>query len=192
MRDAVKVLIHYMTQHYDFETPILEIGSKAPSGQAGYSDMRPYLKGKEYKGVDIENGIGVDEIMDAHHLKIENESVGTILCLETVEHLSDPVRAVNEMLRCISPTGLVVITTHHWAPLHQEPHDYWRPTIIGLRQALLGGFAHKEIFFQGDRSFPHLLAAVASKADIKVEFHLNELNDLLPFSYPFRFQKEEK
>src|SRR5262249_32402332 len=62
-----------------------------------------------------------------------------VLCVEVLEHLHDPALAVAEMRRVLAPGGLLLLTTRFAYPLHDEPHDYFRYTVHGLRHLFRDG-----------------------------------------------------
>jgi len=54
----------------------------------GFSDLRTFFTGKRYVGCDIRGGPGVDQILDLHDTGLPSESVGAVLMLEVIEHVS--------------------------------------------------------------------------------------------------------
>lgn len=58
------------------------------------------------------------------------------ICLEVLEHIPDPFRAVREIYRVLGDHGMVIISVPHLSRLHEEPHDYYRYTKYGLRYLL--------------------------------------------------------
>src|SRR5215471_3556816 len=75
------------------EGPIYEFGAFQVPGQDG--DLRGLFPGHKYVGSDFRPGPGVDVILDLHHLDLPDESVATAICLDTLEHVEYPERAVS-------------------------------------------------------------------------------------------------
>jgi SAM-dependent methyltransferase len=67
---------------------------------------------------------------------IENGSYDSALCLEVLEHVPSPQRALQEMNRILRAGGLVIVSVPHLSRLHDEPDDYYRFTKYGLRYLL--------------------------------------------------------
>ena len=65
-------------------------------------------------------------------LNIESESIDTILCTEVLEHIENPIAAINEFFRVLRPGGIVILTVPFAFPVHDEK-DYWRFSEQGLR-----------------------------------------------------------
>ena len=56
-----------------------------------------------------------------------------ILCTEVLEHVAEWGPAFANLGRLLWPGGLVLITCPHFFRLHEEPYDFWRPTLHALR-----------------------------------------------------------
>ena len=70
------------------------------------------------------------------------DSYDTAVCLETLEHVPEPWRAVGEIYRILAPGGKVILSVPHLSRLHDAPHDYYRYTAYGVRHLLeSNGFA---------------------------------------------------
>jgi len=192
MRASVKTLIWYLSSTHEFKSPIVELGSKGAPGQHVFANLRPLFKGKEYVGCDAETGVGVDRVANIEALRYEDNSLPTILCLDTIEHVENPLQAMKEIYRCLTDDGVLVLTSHMYAPVHYKI-DYWRFTPQCFKDLLLKQFSVKEILIQGEPNFPELVAGLASKGRTNVlRVDLGELNGMLPWPYPFAFQRVKK
>jgi SAM-dependent methyltransferase len=56
-----------------------------------------------------------------------------ILCTEVLEHVVGWERAFENFARLLSRGGNLLITCPHVYVLHEQPYDFWRPTIHALR-----------------------------------------------------------
>jgi SAM-dependent methyltransferase len=101
---------------------------------------------------------------------IQDASYDSAICLEVLEHVPSPQRAVREVHRILEPGGFVIVSVPHLSRLHDEPHDYYRFTKYGLRHLLeTAGFEVLElrekgglVAFLGHQASTLLLAAVWS------------------------------
>jgi SAM-dependent methyltransferase len=117
----------------------------------------------------MREGPGVDRVEDISQLSLADESVSTILCVETLEHVFEVRRAVDEILRVLAPGGTVVITTPFNFYLHGYPDDYWRLTPSCL-QRLLAPLDATVVGSQGVEKFPHTVFAIGCKAPVPTDF----------------------
>jgi hypothetical protein len=143
---------------------IVEIGAYQVEGQEAISDLRPFFPGKQYLGCDMQQGKGVDQIENIHGLSFASGSVGTFLLADTLEHVADPIRGMQEVLRCLREDGVAIYTSVMHFPIHAYPNDYWRYTPEAFR-LLAEPFPTKAIFYAGPEDFPHTVCGVAAKKD---------------------------
>lgn len=79
----------------------------------------------------------VTYVGDIQHMNmIPSDTYDTAVCLEVLEHVSDPFRAVREIHRILKAGGILIVSVPHLSRLHDEPHDYYRYTRHGLRYIL--------------------------------------------------------
>jgi SAM-dependent methyltransferase len=106
----------------------------------GRQPFRPMLDsgGATYVGVDVQQSpegtveviAAVDEILPATLL--ERGPFDFILCTEVLEHVADWPAAFANLARLLGPGGKLLITCPHFYHLHEEPYDFWRPTLHAL------------------------------------------------------------
>lgn len=168
MRELIKHFVNICAKSLPIIEPIYEFGSHQVPGQEGFADLRPIFPDMEYVGSDMREGVGVDRVLNLHHIDLPDESVGTVLCLDTLEHVEYPRRAMEEIRRILKPDGLVVISSVMNFPIHDYPNDYWRFTPEAFN-ILLQDFNRHYSDFAGDEQFPHTVIGVAFKGDIPEE-----------------------
>ncbi len=153
MRQSVKDYLIRVLERFPILEPIYEIGSYRVEGQEEFADLRPFFPKKVYVGCDIRPGLGVDRVEDVHCLKIKSNSVGTVLIFDTLEHVENVHRAMDEIYRILKPGGMVIMSSVMNFPIHDYPSDYWRFTPRAF-ELLLKRFDLYEVEFDGDPSFP--------------------------------------
>lgn len=154
-----------VAENFSINEPLVEIGARAAEGQEHLVDLRAIFHAGQHIGCDIQDGKGVDRIEDVHHLSFADDSVGTVISLETLEHVADPIRAVQEMHRVLAPGGVLAISSLMFFPIHEHPWDYWRftPECFDM---LLEPFESRLVVAQGYGPMPEGVFGVGIKGPI--------------------------
>jgi len=63
-------------------------------------------------------------VCDIVSIPVENEHFDSIICIEVLEHLPDPVAAVTELIRILKPGGTLIITAPFSSLTHFAPYHY--------------------------------------------------------------------
>src|SRR5947208_11361420 len=153
--------------------PVVEFGSFQTDPGTGVGDLRPIFAGRPFTGTDMRPGPGVDRVEDLRALSFEDGSIGTALCLDTLEHCADPPQACRELARVCSPRGgLAVISSVMLFGIHEYPNDYFRFTPDGFRALLEQGFDDVWVAGLGDPAIPMNVVGVGirgSMLDLSME-----------------------
>ncbi len=151
MNKEIRTMVSILADEFEFPEPIWEIGSFLVEGQQQLADLRPLFPGKQYVGLDMREGPGVDRVENIEHINAPDESVSTILCLNTLEHVTDIFAGARELYRVLKPGGVLIITAPFDFPIHAHPGDYWRFTpqaLIYLTRnfplCIAGSHGHKD------------------------------------------------
>jgi len=166
MRLNVHQFVQLIESIFDLPEPIYEFGSLQVTGQEAIADLRPLFSGKKYVGCDILLGKGVDRIENVEAINLVSESIGTVIFVETIEHVIHPHRAISEIYRILKSGGVLVITSAMDLPIHSYPYDLWRFTPDGFRQ-LLSLFPQGIIGYQGFELEPHTIFGIGFKSQKK-------------------------
>jgi predicted SAM-dependent methyltransferase len=155
---------------------VIEVGSRDVNGS-----LRPFIElyhPREYIGVDIQSGPGVDRICEVEHLvdTFGEESFDMVVSTEMLEHVREWRRAVSALKGVCKRGGKLVITTRSLGfPYHDFPHDFWRYEPGDVRAI----FSDMEILIlETDRVEPGVLMKLRKPDD----FHENDLSDYQLFS----------
>lgn len=144
---------------------VLEVGSVNVNGnlRAGVSAHGP----KEYIGVDIEPGQGVDMVCKAEDIveKFGRDSFDLVITTEMLEHVRDWRKVVSNLKAVCRPGGLILLTTRSKGfKYHGFPYDFWRFELSDMRTI----FADCEIIsLQPDALSPGVLLKARKPVDFK-------------------------
>lgn len=164
MQKSIYQFIHLCAIHLPIRGPIFEFGAYQV-GRSDEENLRGLFPGFPYVGCDMRAGPGVDRVLDLHALALPDETAGCAICLDTLEHVEHPRRAVDEMHRTLRAEGILIVSSVFEFPIHGYPDDYWRFTPAGFA-SLLKHFRHREIFSFGRSELsPQCVVAVAFKGE---------------------------
>jgi SAM-dependent methyltransferase len=155
---------------------VLEVGSIDVNG-----NLRPTVEAlgpREYVGVDIEQGRGVDVVCRAEDIlnKFGKESFDAVISTEMLEHIRDWRTVVSNIKNVCRPGGVVLLTTRSYGfKYHGYPHDFWRYELADMKHI----FSDFEIqALQGDPEMPGVLI----KAKKPEHFSENDLSSYRLYS----------
>ena len=154
MRPNIKQFVRLLSEEYELPSPIIDIGALRTEGQEDTADLRPFFAGRDYTGWDMRRGPGVNAIASVHHLPIATGAAGTVLLLDTLEHVLDPLASMAEVCRVLRPGGVVIASSHMNFPIHAHPSDYWRFTPMSF-DYMMRPLGARFVFIQGNAENPH-------------------------------------
>lgn len=131
---------------------VLDVGA----GAQPYRDLFP--AGTVYRAIDTEHaGVNFDYrtpgtvYFEGDVWPVSSGTVDVIMATETLEHVVDPDRFIEEARRVLRIGGGLLLTVPFSARWHYVPHDYWRFTPSGLRILLeRHGFTDIRIHARGN------------------------------------------
>jgi SAM-dependent methyltransferase len=142
---------------------ILEIGSgRQDMGEGAFSFRHVFGEDCEFVQSDVNPEHG-HLVVDVTSMEFVDEW-DVILCVSVLEHVPDVHAAVERIHRALKPGGCAVIVAPMCFPYHDEPHDYWRFTVHGVR-SMLRDFDRVDVSSRGPRRLPFTTLAKAFKAD---------------------------
>jgi len=157
MRPEVRAWVEGIVAEYRPQGPVLEVGAYNVNGT-----IRDLFPQEGYVGLDKSPGPDVDMVVDICNLK-SAKKYATVICCETLEHVTEPWTAIERMYAALRAGGLFIATWCFVFPIHEYPEDYWRATPAGFRYLLERvGFSDIRIDTEGEG--PVGVFAVARKA----------------------------
>jgi SAM-dependent methyltransferase len=169
MRTNIRAFMEIAAETFALEGPVYEFGSFLVEAQAGRGDLRKLFPGRKFVGCDMREGPGVDRVCDLACLDLPDECARTVLCLDTLEHVFEARRAVEEMIRILAPGGMLLVSVPLDFRIHDYPSEYWRITPACLAR-LFGPLDATLIGSQGVENYPHTVLGIGCKTPVTSRF----------------------
>jgi SAM-dependent methyltransferase len=160
MREAVIEYVQWAIEHFQYEEPILDT---CAGWEPNY--YQPLFPGRRYIKQDMQDFDPpcIDILCDILDMKpVSDNSIGLVLNLESLEHISYPQKAIDEIHRVLRLDGLLILTTVMHFKIHPAPKDYWRFTPEGL-ELLLRRFKILDCTLEGNLKRPKGIWVTARK-----------------------------
>ena len=125
------------------ELSILDIG-------CGDKPFEKFFKKTNCKFVGIDNNPDskADIVQDiSETLPFKSNSFDLIILSEVLEHLQEPIKVINEIIRVLKSDGILFMSTPFAFPIHGKPNDYFRYTEFFYKKILLKMGLKCEFFF---------------------------------------------
>lgn len=140
------------------DSPVMEVGSYDVNGSIRNLFPEPYI------GIDARPGPGVDHVVDIQ--RGDSWLYGhfnTVVCVESLEHMTRPWEALAEMRKALKPNGLLLATWCFDFPIHEYPIDFWRVTPEGFKY-ILGDVGFTDIHVETNGGTPEKPVGVFASA----------------------------
>jgi SAM-dependent methyltransferase len=84
------------------------------------------------RNLDIVAGPHIDIVSPAEAMPLPDRTVDLVVTQETLEHVADPFRAMQEIRRVLKPGGRLYLQLPFTIGYHPGPTDFWRFTREGI------------------------------------------------------------
>jgi len=97
--------------------------------------------GENFKNLDIFPGENIDYVGKAENIPVPDNYFKIVITQETLEHVENPIKAINEIYRVLKPGGILYCQLPFIIGYHPGPTDFWRFTKEGIVELVeSGGF----------------------------------------------------
>lgn len=118
---------------------VLDVGA----GRGPYRDLFAHVS---YETSDVKDFGNVDHVCSITNLSMADDTYDLVFCSQTLEHVSQPVRALREIRRVLKPGGEAWLSAPLFFEEHQQPVDFFRYTRFAWRRmARRAGFVVADI-----------------------------------------------
>lgn len=181
MQEHVQALVETASGAFDLAGPVFEFGfcpGVDPVGGAGLGGSFPEAS---YVGCELGEDARIDRLPTLDRLPFPAAAARTVVCVDTLVHVFEPRKAVEEMVRILAPGGILLLCESAVLGDSETVDDYWRPTPHALER-LLAPMEATLVGWQGEEQAPHTVFALGCKGPVAAGFvrGVNRLIDRLP------------
>lgn len=162
MRRNVKALVEITKQLLGLPEPIVGIGAYQTLRRTVNTDLRQMFHGKHYIGCNVRLSLDVDRVEDTEALTFQTGYVGSVLMIDSLEHLLNCRQTMSEVYRVLQPGGVVIATSATDLAVDEQPDESWRFAPEAYKQ-LFEPFERTLVGYQGNLRKPHTVFALAVK-----------------------------
>lgn len=127
------------SQGSDKSFRVLDVGA----GRGPYRELFAHVS---YETSDVKDFGNVDHVCSITRLTMEDDTYDLVFCSQTMEHVSEPVKALREIRRVLKPGGEAWLSAPLFFEEHQQPVDFYRYTRFAWRHmARRAGFKVADI-----------------------------------------------
>lgn len=176
MNRSFSALFDTVTEVFPLHGPVYEFGFSP--GDIGVSAQIANKAGKPIQSPSsAQNNLentgkaydSIDHLEDLSRLPFGDEAARSVLCIGTLEHIFEPRKAVDEMIRILAPGGLFVVGTVGGGATARQPNHCWHFTPNSM-QRLLSDLEASIVGWQGPETSPHAVFGVGCKGPITPAF----------------------
>lgn len=134
-------LLNKLAEEYDKpDFTILEIGTGTKA-----LVHKKLFKSAHFIASDIAKNENIDQVIDVTKSgALDTESYDLILCMNVLEHLPNPQKAIDIMYQGLKNPGQLFIVTPFLFPIHDPPYDFYRYSEYALKK-MMGSFSQVSI-----------------------------------------------
>ncbi len=109
--------------------------------------LLPLAEKIDYKVIDVVADYNPDVVADIQTLPFADNVIDAYVCLAVLEHVPNPIKAMEEMYRTLKPGGKILVYVPFLFYYHAHPgyyKDYWRFTIDSL-ESMTEKFSERQV-----------------------------------------------
>jgi SAM-dependent methyltransferase len=159
----------YLKEKTNFFTAPVKMLHIAP--ELCFMDRFEALPNLDYITADIESPLAKIK-MDIHDIPFQENTFDIIFCNHVLEHVSDDLQAMREMLRVLKPGGWAILQIPYFHPIPEETFEDDSITDPKQREKIFGQNDHVRLY---GNDYPDRLASAGFKVtEERIVFEMDQ------------------
>jgi SAM-dependent methyltransferase len=132
--NSSRVYLEQVVRTVALEVPARAMVLDAGSGVGLYKSRFSHTRYESADFMQVDKKYGeVLYVCDLASIPVEDARFDFVLFTQTMEHLKEPQRVLQELVRVLKSGGRILYTGPLFYEEHEQPHDYFRYTQFALR-----------------------------------------------------------
>ena len=169
MREHLFAFVEAATEAFGLEGPVYEFGVSSVDREGCGDGFRDCFAEASYVGCNLSQEAPANRLNDLARLPFPDAAARTVICIDTLQYVVDPIRTAEEMTRILAPGGTLVFGSSVDPDVPDPPGRFWRPT-HEMINVMMSGLEATLIGWQGPQRRAHTLFGVGAKSPITGKF----------------------
>jgi len=181
MHEYAHAFVETASGAFELAGPVYEFGFCPAVDPPDGDELHGSFPETGYIGCELGEAARIDRLGSLDRLPFPDRAARTVVCVDTLEHVFEPGKAVEEMVRVLAPGGTLLLCESTGPGGSETIDSYWRPTPHALER-LLAPLEATLVGWLGGEQSPHTVFGVGAKGPVAGEFvrGVNRLINRLP------------
>ena len=169
MREHLLAFVAAATEAFGLEGPVYEFGASSVDHEGCRDGARDCFAQASYVGCNLSQEACANRLDGLARLPFPDAAARTVICIDTLQYVVDPIRTTQEMTRILAPGGTLVFGSSVDPDTPGPPGRFWRPTHETINM-MTSGLEATLIGWQGPQRRAHTLFGVGTKSPATGKF----------------------
>ena len=181
MHEHVHAFVEMASGAFELAGPVYEFGFCPAAEPPEGGGLRGSFPEAGYIGCELGEAARIDRLASLDRLPFPDGAARTVVCVNTLEHVFEPRKVVDEMVRILAPGGILLLCESAGPGGSETIDSYWRPTPHALER-LLAPMEATLVGWLGGEQSPHTVFGLGGKGPVAGGFvrGVNRLINRLP------------
>ena len=169
MRQHLLTFVRTATEAFELEGPVYEFGVSLLDREDFRDGLRNCFPATSYVGCDLSPEAPTTRLDGLIRLPFPDAVARTVVCIDALQYVADPLRTAQELKRILAPGGTLVFGASFDPDMPDSSGRFRRPT-HELIDVMMAGLEATLIGWQGPKQRAHTLLGLGVKTPASEKF----------------------